>query len=94
MPTTLAIPQDVKDEMIARLRRIEGQVRGIQRMLHEGRDCTEVAQQMGAARAAIERAYMQLVAAGLEQCLRRDLEGDPGAKSALRKVSRAFVTQR
>ncbi len=94
MPTTVAIPQDVKDEMIARLRRIEGQVRGLQRMLDESRDCTEIAQQMGAARAAIERAHMQLLTAGLEHCLRRDLQGDPGAKSDLRKVTRAFVTQR
>ncbi len=94
MPATVAISQDVKDEMIARLRRIEGQVRGLQRMLDENRDCTEIAQQIGAVRSALERAYMQLVAAGLEQCLRRDLEGDPTAKSALRKVTRTFVTQR
>jgi len=94
MPATVAVSQDVKDEMIARLRRIEGQVRGLQRMLDENRDCTEIAQQIGAVRSALERAYMQLVTAGLEQCLRRDLEGDPAAKSALRKVTRTFVTQR
>jgi len=94
MAATVAISEDVKDDMVARLRRIEGQIRGLQRMLDEGRDCTEIAQQMGAARSALDRTYMQLVAAGLEHCLRRDLQGDPAAKSALRKVTRAFVTQR
>jgi DNA-binding FrmR family transcriptional regulator len=94
MAASVAISGDVKDDMVARLRRIEGQIRGLQRMLAEDRDCTEIAQQMGAARSALERAYMQLVAAGLEHCLRRDLAGDPAAKSTLRQVTRAFVTQR
>lgn len=56
-----------------RVWRIEGQLRGLQWMLAEGRDCGEIVQQMAAARAALDRVAMDLVAAGLEQCVRMKL---------------------
>lgn len=52
-----------------RLRRIEGQVRGIQQMLADGRDCREVVTQMSAAGRALDQAGFVLVAAGLTWCL-------------------------
>jgi DNA-binding FrmR family transcriptional regulator len=63
--------------LINRLRRIEGQVRGLQRMIEEGRDCTEVVHQVAAVRAAIDRAGHEIVAASLRACLAEtDLERD------------------
>lgn len=91
MTMKLELPEELQDNLLARLRRIEGQVKGLQRMLTEGRDCTEIAQQVAAVRVALDRVAMQLIAAGLEQCVRRDLEGDPKAKEALRKVTRTFL---
>lgn len=90
MPTRLTVDDEVQQALLARLRRIEGQIRGLQRMLEEERDCTEIAQQTAAVRSAVDQVFMQIVAAGLEQCIRRDVEGDPKAKDALRKVSRVF----
>ena len=45
---------DTKSKLIIRLRRIEGQVRGIQTMLEEERDCREIMQQLSAASSAIK----------------------------------------
>jgi DNA-binding FrmR family transcriptional regulator len=55
--------------VVNRLRRIEGQVRGLQRMVEEGRDCAEVVTQLAAVRAALDRAGQHLVGASLRSCL-------------------------
>ncbi len=94
MATLLKVSQEVTEVLVARLRRIEGQVRGLQRMLEEGRDCAEVAQQLAATRAALDRVAMDLVAAGLEQCVRLEVEGKPHAQGALRKLQRTLLMLR
>jgi DNA-binding FrmR family transcriptional regulator len=43
----------VHDDVLLRLRRVEGQIRGIQRMVEEGRDCREIVHQVAATRAAL-----------------------------------------
>jgi len=55
--------------LLARMRRIEGQARGVQRMLQEGRSCYEVVMQLAAMRAALAKVAMALIADNLEQCL-------------------------
>jgi DNA-binding FrmR family transcriptional regulator len=92
--TPLVLDEETREVLVARLRRIEGQVRGLVRMLEEGRSCAEVAQQLGAARAALDRVALDLLRAGLEQCLREELAGNPQARSALTKLQRAFLTLR
>lgn len=52
-----------------RLRRTEGQVRGVLRMLDEGRSCEEIVAQLLAVRAAVERAAAEIVLAHLDECL-------------------------
>lgn len=94
MAAALKIGEEVAAALLARLRRIEGQVRGLQRMLEEGRDCAEVAQQVAATRAALDRVAMDLIAAGLEQCVRLELEGKPHAQGALRKLQRTLLMLR
>ena len=64
------LPEDTVADVIRRLRRVEGQVRGIQQMLPDGRDCRDVVTQMSAANKALEQAGFVLVAAGLTWCLR------------------------
>lgn len=58
-----------RDEILARLRRVEGQIRGIQRMIEENRDCEAVVTQLMAARAALDGASLYIVSHHLEQCL-------------------------
>ena len=47
----LGAPQ--REEVLLRLRRIEGQVRGVQRMVEEGRDCREIVTQVAAIKSAL-----------------------------------------
>lgn len=65
----MQLPEETIDDVIKRLRRVEGQVRGIQQMLADGRDCRDVVTQMSAANRALEQAGFALVAAGLTWCL-------------------------
>ncbi len=55
--------------MKRRLRRVEGQVRSLQQMLSDGRDCREIITQLSAANKALEQAGFVIVAAGLTWCL-------------------------
>ncbi|HBY95300.1 MAG TPA: transcriptional regulator [Chloroflexi bacterium] len=61
--------EKVKESLLMRLRRIEGQVRGIQRMVDEERDCHEILQQVSAVRAAMYNASVELVRSYANQCL-------------------------
>jgi len=63
------LPDETIADLIRRLRRVEGQVRGLQQMLTDGRDCREVVTQLSAANKALEQAGFVLVAAGLTWCL-------------------------
>ena len=60
------------DEMRAvvnRLRRAQGQIGGILRMIEEGRDCKDVVTQLAAVNSALDRAGFAIIATGLKQCL-------------------------
>ena len=53
---------ETKEKLIQRLRRIEGQIRGVQAMLNEERDCREIMQQLGAVHSAVQstsRVFLQ-----------------------------------
>src|SRR5688572_33046563 len=66
---TMELPEETVHDLMRRLRRVEGQVRGVHQMLAEGRDCREIVTQMSAANKALEQAGFLLVAAGLTWCL-------------------------
>jgi DNA-binding FrmR family transcriptional regulator len=65
----MQFPDEVADEVLNRLRRAEGQVRGVERLLEEGADCKTVVTQLTAAQAALHRAGLRLMAAGMRHCL-------------------------
>jgi DNA-binding FrmR family transcriptional regulator len=91
MGPALRLDRGVETAIQRRLRRIEGQIAGLQRMLDTGRDCSEIAQQVAAARAALDRVAIDLVAAGLERCIRMELDGTPQAAAALDKLRKTFL---
>ncbi|HSL74692.1 MAG TPA: metal-sensitive transcriptional regulator [Ilumatobacteraceae bacterium] len=64
----MRFPEDVNDDVMNRLRRLEGQIRGVQRMIEEGQDCRDVVTQLSACKAALDRVGYRLVAAGLRHC--------------------------
>ena len=55
-----------KKDLVVRLRRVEGQLRGIQAMVEEGADCERVTQQLSAARHALDKAFFQVLACALQ----------------------------
>lgn len=57
------------DDLLKRLRRVEGQIRGIQQMLTDGRECRDVVTQISAASKALDQTGFKLVASGLTYCL-------------------------
>jgi DNA-binding FrmR family transcriptional regulator len=61
-----------KDEIVTRLRRIEGQVRGLARMVEQDQGCEPILTQLLAARAALDRAAVQVLSYYMEQCLPED----------------------
>jgi DNA-binding FrmR family transcriptional regulator len=65
----MELPLETVEDLIKRLRRVEGQVRGVQQMLADGRDCRDVVTQISAASKALDQAGFVLVAAGLTWCL-------------------------
>jgi DNA-binding FrmR family transcriptional regulator len=65
----MQLPEDVTIELTKRLRRIEGQVRGIQQMLAESRECRDVVAQVSAASKALYQVGFKLLATGLSHCL-------------------------
>ena len=65
----LELEAETAADLQRRLRRIEGQVRGLQQMLADERDCREVVTQIAAANKALEQVGFLLVSAGLTWCL-------------------------
>lgn len=67
---------DVKDDLQRRLRRIEGQARGVQRMIADERDCREIVQQLNAIQAAVGNTTRVLMRAYAQDCLVRRAGGE------------------
>jgi CsoR family transcriptional regulator, copper-sensing transcriptional repressor len=55
-----------KQSLVMRLKRIEGQLRGIQAMIAAGEDCEKVAQQLSASRKALDKAFFNVIACAVE----------------------------
>jgi DNA-binding FrmR family transcriptional regulator len=60
-----------KKDILLRLKRIEGQMRGLQRMVEEGVSCSEILTQVAAATAALKKAGMTIVEGYMEECLQK-----------------------
>lgn len=62
-------------DVVARLKRAQGQVAGIIKMIEEGRDCAEVVTQLAAVSRALDKAGFKIIATGMRQCLTAEPEG-------------------
>ncbi len=70
-----------KEQVTARLRRIEGQVRGVEKMVEDDRYCIDVLTQVNAARAALEKVALLLLRRHTEHCVADAIRaGEPTAK--------------
>ncbi len=69
-----------KSRIQARLRRIEGQVRGIEKMVEDDRYCIDVLTQVNATRAALESVALVLLADHTEHCVAEAMRSGGGSK--------------
>ncbi len=84
---TLVIPPEDQAQVIRRLRRAEGQLAGVIRMIEEGRDCRDVVTQLAAVSKAVDRAGLAIVSEGLRRCL-----ADPGGPVDVGELERLFLS--
>lgn len=82
--------EDVKK----RLRRIEGQVRGILKMMEEEQDCKDVVSQISAVRSAADKAIAYIVAVNLEQCLLEEKEAGRDTSKMVKQAVELLVKSR
>ena len=81
-----------RSNILLRLRRIEGQVRGLQRMVEEEVPCPEVLTQVGAVTAALKKVGMVMIATHMEKCVAEGVEKASGNKQreTLRDLQKAM----
>ncbi|WAX82134.1 metal-sensitive transcriptional regulator [Streptomyces sp. KMM 9044] len=78
--------------VLNRLRRTQGQISGVIRMIEEGRDCEDAIPQLAAASRALDRAGFTIIATGLQQCVtgiesgRRSCEDSEQMRARLEKL--------
>ncbi len=65
----VALPVDQMQDVVKRLRRAQGQIAGVLRMIEEGRDCEDIVTQVAAVSRALDRAGFAIISTGLKQCL-------------------------
>lgn len=82
-----------KEDLLKRLRRIEGQVRGLQRMIEEDKYCVDILVQIAAVRSALSSVGMILVEDHTRGCVQRAIKEDNGdsAITELTEVLKRFV---
>ena len=76
---TMQLDDQSRKAILPRLRRIEGQVGGIIRMIEDGRECTEIVTQVAAASKALDKVGFKLLAANLARCILDNGEFDDTA---------------
>lgn len=75
--------------VVGRLKRAQGQIGGVIKMIEEGRDCADVVTQLAAASRALDRAGFKIIATGLQQCL---LSTDEGSDADREQLERLFLS--
>jgi DNA-binding FrmR family transcriptional regulator len=78
-------PKDMTSA-INRIKRAQGQLAGVLRMLEEGRDCEDIVTQLAAVSKALDRAGFSIVATGLRQCI------DAGDSVDVARMEKVFLS--
>ncbi len=74
-------------ELVLRLKRVEGQLRGIQAMISAGEDCEKITQQLSAARRALDKAFFNVLACAIQSGADPGIVGKAGVDKRLESVA-------
>ncbi|KAB2494045.1 metal-sensitive transcriptional regulator [Priestia endophytica] len=77
-----------------RLRRIEGQIKGVLSMMEQNKDCRDIVTQLSAARSAIDRTMGVIVSGNLEKCVRESIEKGESTEDLVREAVELLVKSR
>ena len=86
MDSMTAVSETHEKMLVDRLARVEGQLRGIQKMITRGDGCEAVVQQIAAARGALDKAFVEMIACALEHRLVGHRNDDPAVREELTEV--------
>jgi len=81
----------VREQVLGRLKKIEGQVRGLQRMIEQERECEDILTQLAATKMAMQRVMALVFAVSMEKCLPGARRLAPETQAALRRMVEAFA---
>jgi DNA-binding FrmR family transcriptional regulator len=81
-----------RTDVLNRLRRAEGQIRGVQRMIEEGESCLKIGQQFSAVRKALDSTYLRMTMCFMEQELDACLHPDESQKAGLDHMLKEMET--
>ncbi len=77
-------------DVVSRLRRVEGQIAGIVKMIEDGRECRDVVTQLAAASKALDKAGFKIISTGLRHCM---TENDAGERTVdVAELERLFLS--
>ena len=79
---------------ITRLKRSEGQLRGIQKMIEEDRDCADIITQLTAVRSSVERVIEMMITENLTTCINQPLEDPEAQKERLEKAVQYLIKRK
>lgn len=82
------------DDVKKRLRRAEGQIRGILKMMEEEQDCKDVVSQISAVRSAADKAIAYIVAVNLEKCILEEQEAGRDSSKMVKQAVELLVKSR
>ena len=74
-----------------RLKRTEGQLRGVQKMIEEGKECSDVVTQLSAVRSSVDRIMGVIVAENLKQCLEKPSANKEEQEEMIQKAIQLVV---
>ena len=89
---TVLTDQSSRTDILNRLKRAEGQLRGVQRMIDEGEPCLKVAQQLSAVRKALDSTFVRMTVCYIEQELDSRMDGGPTEKVKLDSMMEEMET--
>jgi len=75
--------------VVNRLRRAQGQIGGVLRMIEEGRECKDIVTQLAAVNRALDRAGFAIISTGLKQCL---TESDDQESLDIKAMEKLFLS--
>jgi DNA-binding FrmR family transcriptional regulator len=76
-----------KRDLVLRLKRVEGQLRGIQGMIEEGAECEKVTQQLSAARRALDKAFFGVLACAIQAAPDKAGAAKPGSDERVQQAA-------